>query len=97
MKRIVLITFLALSLVSGLTSPSNAVQKSSGSTCSKNGAVKVLNSVKLVCKKVGRSLIWTQTGANKEEKPAVVDKEIPKQNPVNRLTLKPNQNYGLNW
>ncbi|CAB4343145.1 MAG: hypothetical protein F2851_05995 [Actinobacteria bacterium] len=88
MKRIVLTTFLALSLVSGLTSPSNAVQKSSGSTCSKNGAVKVLNSVKLVCKKVGKSLIWTQTGANKEERPAVVDKEIPKQNPVNRLTLK---------
>ena len=87
MKKIVFTAFLALSLVSGLTSPSIAAQTSSGSVCSKNGAIKVSNSIKLVCKKVGKSLIWTQTGANKEEKAPITVKEIPREKPSSKLTL----------
>jgi len=88
MKNFLVTGLLTLSLVSGLMSPSSAAQTTSGTACSRNGAVKQSNSIKYVCKKVGRSLVWTQTGANKEEKPAVIDKEIPKENPANKLTLK---------
>jgi hypothetical protein len=88
MKRFFFTGILTLSLVSGFISPTDATQISSGSSCNRNGAVKLANSVKFVCKKVGRSLVWTQTGAKKEEKPAVVLNDMPEQNLLNKLTLK---------
>ena len=81
MKKLFLILLILLN-VSQLTI-GNAAGVVSGAKCSKSGSVYNLNGSKLICTKVGNSLIWRKPTVKKQTNP-VIPKETPKPPAENR-------------
>jgi hypothetical protein len=77
MNKINLLKLLLTILILGSLSPASASQISAGSPCSKNGATKVVKSVKYLCKKSGKTLTWVNPGAKKTEKQTGITSEKP--------------------
>ena len=77
MNKINLLKLLPIILILGSLSPASASQISAGSPCSKNGATKVVKSVKYTCKKTGKTLTWVNPGAKKAEKQIEISSEKP--------------------
>ena len=77
MNKINLLKLLPIILILGSLSPASASQISAGSPCSKNGATKVVKSVKYLCKKTGKTLAWVNPGAKKTEKQTGITSEKP--------------------
>ncbi len=75
MNRFNLLKLLPIILILGSLSPASASQISAGSPCSKNGATKVVKSVKYLCKKTGKTLAWVNPGAKKAEKQTEITSE----------------------
>jgi hypothetical protein len=77
MNKINLLKLLPIILILGSLSPASASQISAGSPCSKNGATKVVKSVKYICKKTGKTLAWVNPSAKKAEKQTEIASEKP--------------------
>ena len=77
MNKLKLLKLLPIILILGSLSPASASQISAGSPCSKNGATKVVKSVKYLCKKTGKTLAWVNPSAKKAEKQTEIASEKP--------------------
>ena len=77
MNKLKLLKLLPIILILGSLSPASASQISAGSPCSKNGATKVVKSVKYICKKTGKTLAWVNPSAKKTEKQTGIASEKP--------------------
>ena len=77
MNKLKLLKLLPIILILGSLSPASASQISAGSPCSKNGATKVVKSVKYICKKTGKTLAWVNPSAKKAEKQTEIASEKP--------------------
>ena len=77
MNKLKLLKLLPIILILGSLSPASASQISAGSSCSKNGATKVVKSVKYICKKTGKTLAWVNPSAKKAEKQTEIASEKP--------------------
>lgn len=77
MNKPKLLKFFIITLILGSLSPASASEISTGSPCGKNGATKVVKSVKYLCKKTGKTLTWVNPGAKKAEKQTGITPEKP--------------------
>ena len=77
MDKFKLIKFLTIIVIACSLAPASASEILVGSPCSKHGATKVVKSVKYLCKKTGKTLIWVNPNSRKAGKQTATTSDKP--------------------